>query len=355
MTRKQRALLLLSAVLIVVSVAACSTAGEVMPRPTARPAHSASPTPLPPAPTITPLPPAATPTPAAAIERIRFAPGATQATVEGYLPANGTRAYVMGVEAGQFVEMNATVGTTGQELRFSIVGADGVAVKPMGDAHLRAIVPSTQDYYVELVSDVGATRYRLSVLIPVRIRLAPGTTSATITGGLEERQTRHYVLRALAGQRMIVAPHAAPGEIGLIISGAEGQVLLSGRAGPPGGVYDGILPTTQDYLISVQAQGGIGADYTLKITLPAEVMRPAITIVGTVTDVSLSARIITLSEPVDGFGVIALTAESQLLSASGDEITLRDLRAGMKIQAAGQPGESRALLADQVLVLADGR
>jgi hypothetical protein len=70
-------------------------------------------------------------------------------------------------------------------------------------------------------------------------------------------------------------------------------------------------------------------------------------------DASPSARIILLAEPVDGFAVVAPRAECQLLSASGDEITLRDIRAGMKIQASGQPGESQALLADQVRVLAD--
>jgi hypothetical protein len=42
-----------------------------------------------------------------------FAPGATQTTVEGYLPANGTKVYVMGVAMGQFFEMSATVGAMG--------------------------------------------------------------------------------------------------------------------------------------------------------------------------------------------------------------------------------------------------
>ncbi len=305
-----------------------------------------------PAPTTTPLPPTRTPLPAPAVERILFAPGATQATIGGYLPVDGRAIYVMGVAAGQFVEMNASVGTMGQGLRFSIVGADGFVVKPMGEAHVRTVVPSTQDYYVELVSGVGATDYRLSVLIPVRIRFAPGAISATVTGRLEEGQMRHYVLRALAGQRMIVAPYATTGQVGMTISGADGQVLLSGRAGPPGGVFEGILPTTQDYLISVQARGGIGADYTLEITIPAEAGSD-ITLVGTVLEVSPSARIITLTEPVKGVTVIALTEESELFSASRDEILLRDLRADMRIQASGQPGASGALIANQVLVLAN--
>ena len=327
-----------------------ATPPTVTPTPTATPTSSA--TPPTPASTATPLPPTRTPSPNPAVERIRFAPGATQATIEGYLPADGRALYVMGVAAGQFVEMNAGAGTIGQGLRFSIVGADGVVVKPMGEAHVRTVVPSTQDYHVELVSDVGATNYRLSVLIPVRIRFAAGATSATVTGRLEESQMRHYVLRALAGQRMVVAPHATTGQVSMIISGADGQVLLSGRAGPPGGVFDGILPASQDYLISVQAKGGIGADYTLEITIPAEV-EPDITVEGTVRNVSPSARIITLTEPVEGFGIIALTEESKLLSACGDETLLRDLRAGMRIQASGQPGASGVLIANQVLVLAD--
>jgi hypothetical protein len=236
------------------------------PEPT--PPSTATPTPLPPTATVTPLPPAPTPTPAPAVERILFAPGATQTTVEGYLPANGTQVYVMGVAAGQYIEVDATVGAIGQGLRFSIVGADGVVVKTMGQAHVRTVVPSTQDYYVELVSDVGAVSYRMSVLIPVRIRFAPGATSAEVAGSLAASGVRSYVLRALAGQRMIVAPHTTQGQVGMVISGADGQVLLSGRVGRPGGVYDGILPTTQDYLISVRAEGGTSADYTLDITIP---------------------------------------------------------------------------------------
>jgi hypothetical protein len=140
-------------------------------------------------------------------------------------------------------------------------------MKAMGEAHARIVVPSTQDYYVELVSDVGAVNYQMSVLIPVRIRFAPGDTSAEVGGSLTAGDMRHYVLQALAGQRMIVDPRATQGQVRLVISGADGQVLLSGNVGLPGGVYDGILPTTQDYLITVQAWDGTSADYVLEITI----------------------------------------------------------------------------------------
>jgi len=182
------------------------------------------------------------------------------------LPANGTKVYVMGVAAGQFIEMSATVGEMGQGLRFAIVGADGSVVKPMGEAYVRTVVPYTQDYYVELGSNVGAVSYRMSVLIPVRIRFGPGTTSVEVAGRLAANDVRHYVFRALAGQRMIVVPRASESQVGLVISGADGQVLLSGRVASDG--YDGILPTTQDYLIAVRGLDDTSIEYTIEITIP---------------------------------------------------------------------------------------
>lgn len=291
---KKRMLLILPSVMIVVSLSGCWVAQRATPLPTPlAPTISSNFTPLPPTatstpeptatlvpptvtptpeptptlvpPTATPVPPTRTPTPAPAVERILFAPGATQTTIEGYLPANGTKVYVMGVAAGQFIEMSATVGEMGQGLRFAIVGADGTVVKAMGEAYVRTVVPRTQDYYVELGSNVGAVSYRMSVLIPVRIRFAPGTTSTEVTGRLAANGVRHYVLRALAGQRMIVVPRASRGQVGLVISGADGQVLLSGHVASDG--YDGILPTTQDYLIAVRGLDEAGTDYTLEVTI----------------------------------------------------------------------------------------
>jgi hypothetical protein len=78
---------------------------------------------------------------------------------------------------------------------------------------------------------------------------------------------------------------------------------------------------------------------------------PGLVITGTVMDVALSARIIRLQTPVDGFDVIALTEETELLSADGYAIMLRDIQHGGTIQAFGQPGESGTLIASQVVIL----
>jgi hypothetical protein len=284
---KKSLLLCLLWVTIFMSLPACRAAQRVESQSNVAPASSPSPTPVPtstsagweptptlvpptstatPAPTAILVPPTPTPTPKPSAERILFEPGATQATVSGDLPANGTKVYVMRVAAGQLIEMSAGVDVTGQGLRFSVVGADGNVVRPMSEGYVRAVVPRTQDYYVELLSDLGAVRYQMSVLIPVRVRFAPGTTSIAVAGSLAANGTRYYVLRALAGQRMIVVPRTSRGQVDMIISGADGQVLLSGSVANDG--FDDVLPATQDYLIAVWEVGGRGADYTLGITIP---------------------------------------------------------------------------------------
>ena len=88
-------------------------------------------------------------------------------------------------------------------------------------------------------------------------------------------------------------------------------------------------------------------------TIGNEAEGPDVTITGTVMDVSLSARVIMLAEPVEGFDVVALTEESELVFAGGGKATLRDIRPGMRIQASGQAGEGSTLLAKEVLIFAE--
>ena len=106
-----------------------------------------------------------------------------------------------------------------------------------------------------------------------------------------------------------------------------------------------------------------GADYGA-VDIPEELQAEAdqivesfefvegISITGTVMDVALSARVIMLAEPAEGFSAVALTEATRLVGADGSEITLRDIQPGMTIQATGRPGTSDALIASRVAVLA---
>lgn len=68
-------------------------------------------------------------------------------------------------------------------------------------------------------------------------------------------------------------------------------------------------------------------------------------------DGSLSARLIMRSEPVQGLDVIALTDETEMLSAAGDKVTLQEIRPGMRVQASGRTGSRSSLLAKQARIL----
>ena len=98
------------------------------------------------------------PPPSPAVERILFAPGATQADDRG-LPAGRRSRPLCHGRGGRPVcrdERRRRHHGPGPALFHR--RRRRVVVKPMGEAHVRTVVPSTQDYYVELVSDVGADR-----------------------------------------------------------------------------------------------------------------------------------------------------------------------------------------------------
>ncbi len=91
--------------------------------------------------------------------------------------------------------------------------------------------------------------------------------------------------------------------------------------------------------------------YTFRFTTPQDQANMGVEITGVVRAVSQSARIITLTEPVEGFSTIALTEESPVVSAEGQEMPLRDIQPGVMIDISGQPGQSGTLIASSVRLL----
>ena len=216
----------------------------------------------------TPTLPATANTSSAPAERIEFPPGATTFALAGHLPANGDKLYVMNVGVGQYVEIDVAA-EGGAEPRLSLTGADGTVVQWLGPTHLKAVVPSTQDYTLRIVGADDPVDYTLSVFIPVRIVFAPGAAQATVTGALTGDEMRSYVLRASAGQTLFVETTATQGVVKTVIAGSDGTVLVSGNVavGPVLGPLT--LNTTQDYLITVQDASGEGAQYEMTVRIPA--------------------------------------------------------------------------------------
>ncbi len=86
-------------------------------------------------------------------------------------------------------------------------------------------------------------------------------------------------------------------------------------------------------------------------TEQAAAPEPTVAVTGVIKSVAASARVIELTETVEGFGSVALKDKTEIISKDNSAKALTDLKPGMKIEAVGQAGGSGAVLADQIRVL----
>jgi len=99
-----------------------------------------------------------------------------------------------------------------------------------------------------------------------RIEFAPGATWSIVQGSLAAGGIDEYVLRAMAGQSMMVILKSPDNSVFLEISGlGDGQPLL--RSHMQQTSWQVILLTTQDYSIKAVSMGG-ATPYTLQVIIP---------------------------------------------------------------------------------------
>lgn len=285
--KAQRVVLFLSLVLLLGSAAACAGSAPTPQAEVPNPAPSPTVAPVDQAPEASPQPsatdvtevgatsqpaPGVSPTApgAAAVTRIQFKSGATEAVAGGHLAAGGSARYVLAAGAGQTMQVSLSP-DQGQAM-LVIWGADGTVLMSdhAGSAYWTGTLPSTQDYYIDVRPAPGvAVDYSLDVVIPARIQFAPGATSASVQGTLGAGARHSYVLQANAGQTMTVRLTPADTQAYLIIWGADGSVLKSGAG--EGKEWSGVLTISEDYYIEVRAAAeGPAVAYTLQVTiLPA--------------------------------------------------------------------------------------
>jgi hypothetical protein len=103
--------------------------------------------------------------------------------------------------------------------------------------------------------------------VPERIEFQPGRTSETIASRvLADTQPKLYVLRAQAGQTMLVRLTSIEGSANFSLVGLnDGQPLKRLAVGDP--VWQGVLSLTQDYLITVAPTTEAPAGYQLYIEI----------------------------------------------------------------------------------------
>ena len=283
--RLHRIFLPLGLIVLAAVVAACGGATALPPTsppPTQTPLPPPSTTPVTPTvppptntppPTITPLPPTETPPAELPPTRIQFATGATSALVQGTVQPGGINRYVLKASAGQIMRVYLSPNQQA-DLLMAISGADGDVLL---SGHVKAdywsgVLRTTQDYFISVTTADGssAVSYTLQVIIPERIQFAAGATSALVSGGAPAGGAHNYVLNAMGGQTMTVRLGVTQGLGLLVIWGADGNVLISDHAGAT--EWSGVLPSTQDYYIDVQAAADQPAlVYTLEVAIPARI------------------------------------------------------------------------------------
>ena len=91
-------------------------------------------------------------------------------------------------------------------------------------------------------------------------------------------------------------------------------------------------------------------DSTAATPTPAATAGETVTVQGTVANVALSARVITLTEPDSDVTSIAITDSTELRFADDRTAELRDFLPGVHIRAAGRAGSPGTLLADSVII-----
>ncbi len=204
-------------------------------------------------------------------ERIRFAPGTDNATVSGTFDAGADDHYVLRARAGQSMTIAGSLGGLG----LGVFAPDGSQL-PGGPADsITYQLPASGDYTITIGPRRGeATTYSFTVTIPApasggnaqRIRFAPGTDSATVQGTFREGQSDRYVLRAAAGQTMLVQLRPEGTGAALGVFAPDGSELPS----QPGVDTSIGLPATGDYTIVVGgARGDSSPTYTLTVRIPA--------------------------------------------------------------------------------------
>lgn len=162
---------------LLILLTACAVQQTAPPTPTLQPT-SPPPTVAPPTatripmpePTHTPVPP--TPTPEPEPRRIRFAEGATSATVFDTLQSNGVNRYILRALGDQSLIVDITAPNP---VLLRVWGMDGTVLKQQvgGTTHWEGELPSTQDYVLELTSSGPETDYQMTITIPRLVEPTP--------------------------------------------------------------------------------------------------------------------------------------------------------------------------------------
>lgn len=188
-------------------------------------------------------------------KQIVFAPGEISAVVQGNLVERNSQAYTIGASQGQI--MTVTIEGTGVFMNLLQQNGQAIDSSSHQTRSWTGQLPKTDQYTIEVT---GTGAYSLDVAItPVsqfinsdiqHIRFPRGHSQTTVTGEVQSKQTRRYLLKASGGQ--IMAVRALKGDVSLVVLAPTGQRI--GGSSTESRNWKNRLPMDGEYTIEVSSK-----------------------------------------------------------------------------------------------------
>lgn len=199
-------------------------------------------------------------------QTIEFPAGKIAVNLEGNLAENSFQAYKLPASAGQILTASLSgAGVVMNLLRSDQSGLDAAAYQTRS---WTGQLPADDQYLVQIA---GSGPYTLSVAItPLsrptpdkieRVIFARGTNGTTVTGTIAAKQLRRYLLKANAGQLVLV--RVLQGSVNFAAIAPNGQRI--GGSSTNSKEWKGRLPSAGDYVIEITANQP--DDYALSIEI----------------------------------------------------------------------------------------
>jgi hypothetical protein len=209
------------------------------------------------------------------IVQIQLAPGETSTDIPGTTVPYGIDRYRAQAQGGQ--NMTVSLQSEGSQLRFAVLDLqNGTVLERLNSPNpvWTGTLPATGQYEIDVVSNadtevdyvlhVGFSPLVATAPTPQRITFAPGVQSAGVGGTVVPPNSTQFIVQAGAGQTMQISTNPF-GSVGVSVYGADGVVLQSPMGGLPS--FQGTLPSTQDYIISITSLTGGTVNFDMMVSL----------------------------------------------------------------------------------------
>jgi hypothetical protein len=198
--------------------------------------------------------------------RIAFLNGATVGMVNAPIQAGQSQNYVLRALKGQ--PMFVYVASIHSDVTVSIKTQDGVDLLNAAayQASWQGTLQQTEDYYLTIHGGASTENFSLAVTVPSRIQFNFGATTATVSGTTVSGNGVSYAVFAAGGQTMNVDLGNLSGEASLSIYGfTDGQRYLRSEKSQTS--FQFVLPSTQDYIITVVPASNTEVSYSMKVKI----------------------------------------------------------------------------------------